>query len=147
MLFGLVFLILTPLQVSSVTDGFENLSGRTFPYIISGMIILLGGTLTLLCYLKLRRVPREESRAAQSGGIRKVAVYVGAITLYALGMGFIGYVVSTAAMLVYAMWVTGARAKRVIAATINPIVKLIEDIRDMYVPLNPEYLAHEKQRG
>ena len=37
--------------------------------------------------------------------------------------------------------------ERVISATVEPIVKLLEDIKDMPVELNPEFVAHEKVRG
>ena len=37
--------------------------------------------------------------------------------------------------------------ERVIKATVEPIVKLMEDIKDMPVELNPEFVQHEKVRG
>lgn len=37
--------------------------------------------------------------------------------------------------------------ERVIAATVGPIAKLLEDIKDMPVELNPEFVEHQKVRG
>ena len=42
---------------------------------------------------------------------------------------------------------SGAIGERVIRATIDPIVQLIESIKDMPVEMNPNFLAAEKHRG
>lgn len=126
MVFAVVYLIITPFQVSSVTDGFENLTGRTFPYVIGCATLLLGA---MLAYRSFRNASRMQSETgaieAPNGNGRKVAYYITAIALYALGIEFLGYVVATIGMLVYAMWATGARDKRVIAVTVAVVPAFI----------------------
>ena len=121
------YLLMTPVQVSSVTDGFENLTGRTFPYIIGTATLLLGLMLAVRSFSALKRVPKSPDAAGETpgSGARKVAYYTVAIMLYTVCMGTIGYVVSTAGMLAYAMWATGARDKRIIAAAVVVVPPLI----------------------
>ncbi len=108
------YLILIPSQTLPEHDGFASISSRTLPYLIGLTVLLLG---VVLCGVSLRR-----SRRATPGGwplvgrqaALRVLVYTGAIVLYTVGIGYLGYVTSSVAMLLFAMWFSGARKRYII---------------------------------
>ncbi|MCL1940095.1 MAG: tripartite tricarboxylate transporter TctB family protein [Desulfovibrionaceae bacterium] len=132
---GLGYFLAIPWQVSALADGADNISGRTLPYLIAGVISLLGVALVLQAYRRLWALPRpadadRKEGAEQGTGMfsRTMLIYCAVIGLYALGMEYVGYMVSTAAVLLFAMWLHGARGKllmAVMAAVTPPIIYLI----------------------
>lgn len=105
----LAYLGLIPFQVHPDTDGYDNISGRTLPYLVGGALLVLGAALAVTSHRKARRVLADGATGFSRDAARRVLVYVALITLYALGIAWIGYVVSTAAALAFAMWFSGAR--------------------------------------
>lgn len=111
--FSLFFALSTVLTVESRGDG---VTGRTFPWLIAIALFSAGASFSLSTWRKLRQSVRQSDAKPLSGaGFTRIAVYMGTLCLYLLGIQFIGYVVSTVATLTFLMMYTGARNKAVIA--------------------------------
>ncbi len=106
---GLLYLLFIGSQVSPESDGPAGVSGRTLPYIVGALLLLLGGALTVTAWLRSRTSDRAGTVILSRSALLRVLIYIGAITLYAVGISTLGYVVSTAPALLFAMWFSGAR--------------------------------------
>ena len=106
---GIVYLLFIRSQVSAETDGEAGVSGRTLPYFVGVLLLLLGTLLAAASYLRARTARRDGSLIITRAALGRVAIYIGAIVLYALGINYVGYIVSTAAALLFAMIFSGAR--------------------------------------
>lgn len=124
MLGAVLYLVLIPSQVQSEHDGFAHISGRTLPYLIGTTVLVLGALLSVLAARRSRRAPVTDVAPSASGPTLRVAVYTGAIALYAIGIGQLGYVTSSLVMLLFAMWFSGERRWLVllVATIATPLV-------------------------
>jgi len=107
--FALVFLALSQTQVSFETDGFDNISGRTFPYIIGGVQLILGAALMAWNWPALKLANSTKGCTFNKARTRRIAIYAGSILVYTVMIYYIGYLVSTFAALVFALWFSGAK--------------------------------------
>lgn len=105
-LIGVLYALCIFGQVSDYSEG-HNVSGRTLPAILSGVIMLAGLSLAVLSR-RARRNDAPEDDAMPPAARRRVAAYVGLVAAYALGLTYVGFIVSTAAALWLAMRLSGA---------------------------------------
>lgn len=137
-----IYLALIPSQVQPLDDGLVLISGRTLPYLVGATMLLLG---VVLCVASLHR-----ARIATPGGAAlvgrkpaRVLAYALAIVLYTLGIGHLGYVTTSVAMLVFAMWFSGLRRPLVlvVAGIATPMVLygLFHALMQIPLPDTPLY--------
>lgn len=91
--------ILTVKSSSNITD-----SGRTFPYIITGLLFIISLTLVLNGIKKINKVPcnqRTYMKLMQNDQAVRIIIYVIALSLYIFGFIYVGYIVSTTLYLVF----------------------------------------------
>jgi hypothetical protein len=118
---GLVYLLLIPGQISPMLDGgLNNVSGRTLPFLLGLLFCILSSLLALrswarFCALRRQGLLRSHANRLFSG---KIVAYGAVIALYIECMEYIGFVVSSMALLAFAMWLTGARNKLVVALSV-----------------------------
>lgn len=108
-LIGLCYILITPYQVSDESDGFENITGRSFPYLIGGVLSLLGGCLAARSMKRVSHAHDGTPIRIDPDKLRRVVTYSLAMIAYALLFTFIGYISSTLIALVFAMWFSGAK--------------------------------------
>ena len=93
-------------------QSFTGISGRAFPYVINGLLAVLGLALTLDSFLQLRKAAADNSSGDRPGdagtnwkNLSRIGVYFLLVCLYVTGISYIGFVVSrlvfTAAILVF----------------------------------------------
>ncbi len=109
LLFSIVYFFLARTQVVGQTDGFRHVSGRTFPYILSGTLFILSIVSIILNYFQLRSTVSNEKIAIEFDRIKRAALYIFSIALYTVGIMYVGYTVSTFAFIIFAMWFSGTR--------------------------------------
>ena len=119
-----LYLILIPWQVQPDHDGFARISGRTVPYLIGATMLVLGALLCGLAARRARHMAPGGKRLFERDPVVRVAVYTGAIALYTVGIEQVGYMTSSAVMLLFAMWFSGARNRLVVLASVlvTPVV-------------------------
>ncbi len=118
---GLLYLLFISSQVSPESDGPAGVSGRTLPYIVGATLLGLGALLAGASWQRMRTASRAGSVLPTRAALLRVSIYAGAIALYALGISTLGYVVSTAPALLFAMLFSGAR-KRITLLLVTLIV-------------------------
>lgn len=109
LLFAVVYLWFSESQVSPDGDGYDNITGRTFPYIIGGFLGFLGVGGIIRNLRRLRTAGPSDEGVLGGERAKRVLIYTGAIIAYALGIEYLGYMVSTYIMLAFGMWFSGAR--------------------------------------
>lgn len=93
-------------------QSFTGISGRAFPYVINGLLAVLGLALTLDSFPQLRKAAADDSSGDRPGdagtnwkNLSRIGVYFLLVCLYVTGISYIGFVVSTlvftAAILVF----------------------------------------------
>lgn len=126
--FGLfyAFSTLVTVEVSSMK---AVISGRTFPYIIAGMLVVLGAAMTVVSVAHTKVLNKLAAKGIEAPHLKaetenapigkyqlaRLASYFGLLVLYLLGMEYVGYMVSSAVMMLASMWIFGARNKVVMA--------------------------------
>lgn len=138
---GAVYLLLIAGQVSAETDGEQGVSGRTLPHVVGWLIVALGALLAAASGWRARSARRSGSVLITGAALRRVVIYIGVIALYAWGIATIGYVVSTAAALLFAMLFSGARNRLalLLMTALTPLLMYGLFHRLMQIPL-PEAL-------
>ncbi|SHN59785.1 tripartite tricarboxylate transporter TctB family protein [Desulfovibrio litoralis] len=90
---------------------------RTFPYFIAAGLFILGTCLfySSLKQLKLNEFTLEDTLNLSFKQIQAVSLYLLILVLYCLGIMYIGYIVSSALVLLVLMLFYGARNKLIIS--------------------------------
>lgn len=109
LLLGLAYLGAIPSQVSPETDGAAGVSGRTLPYLIGGILALLGAALTAKSlWRRTAAFKRSRDPGSRERALRATQM-VGIVAGYWLGVTTVGYVIASAVALLVAMRFSGAR--------------------------------------
>ena len=138
---GVGYALCIPWQVSDFSEGY-NISGRTFPYIISGIMVLIGLGLTVTAWKKLKTAYQHEFCVPFSRETRiRICAYIALIAAYILGICYVGFAVSTVLACYTAMWLSGARNKKIILlislVTTASIYVLFTIVMEVYFPETP----------
>lgn len=104
---GLAYALCIPYEVSDYSEG-HNVSGRTLPAILAGLLMLAGAGLAVQSWARRRKAPAPETAPADGAARRRMAAYVCLVAGYALGLTYIGFLTSTALALWLAMRLSGA---------------------------------------
>lgn len=107
--FALVYLLLADSQIDPETDGYDNISGRTFPYIIGAAIFLISCVTVFRSWQRSRTAVADQQSTWDMARLKRAAAYALIIVLYCLAMTHVGYIVSTFVALVVCMWFSGAK--------------------------------------
>lgn len=110
-IFGAAVALIIPHQVSGMNAHWTN-SPRLLPFIIAGLIVLLGACLVFSGVNKQRRV-REEDQETYSLNFEQfkmVASIVVLLSVYVILLPIIGYIPSTMLMLAVMMLVCGQKS-------------------------------------
>lgn len=106
---GLAYALCIPYEVSDYSEG-HNVSGRTLPAILAGLLMLAGAGLAVQSWARRHTVPAAEKPSAPADGAarRRMAAYVCLVAGYALGLTYVGFITSTTLALWLAMRLSGA---------------------------------------
>ena len=138
---GAGYALCIPWQVSDFSEGY-NISGRTFPYIISALMVLIGMGITMTSWKKMKQAAQEEGQSAlPKEVIRKIVGYVALISAYILGITHVGFIISTVVTCFLAMLLSGAKNKKLMALlsliTAASIYVLFTIVMEVYFPETP----------
>lgn len=101
---GALFICI-PLTISDMSS--TGVSGRAFPYVINTFLGILGVALTLSS-LKGRPEKKEVPRLSRAQ-IKDIILWLGIVCLYALGISYVGFLVSTFFAVFACLWFLGMR--------------------------------------
>ena len=93
-------------------SSFTGISGRVFPYVIDAFLLILG---IALCWDSRSRLSDCENGECLDTGaltgkqILDIVTWFGMVALYILGISYIGFMVSTFAILAASLWFLGLR--------------------------------------
>lgn len=107
--FAIAYLGAIRYQVVPDSDGYDNISGRTLPYLIGATILMLGLLLSASSWRAASKAQPGGTVIVTRDRVLRAVAYAGAITLYAVGIEHIGYIITTAAALLFAMIFSGVR--------------------------------------
>ena len=102
-------------------------SGRTFPYIITGVLLCLAILHIANCILTIRKIPKDKRvyvYLMNKHQFLRLVLYLGALAIYVLGFMYVGYIVSTAIYLVFLLLFMKAKNKLavILLTAITPFV-------------------------
>ncbi len=122
LLLGLAYALCIPHQVSDYSEG-HNVSGRTLPAILAGLLMLAGAGLAVQSWLARRGSLSSGNRDGAAtplsrAAMLRMAAYVCLVAGYALGLTYAGFITSTAAAIWLAMRLSGA-GRPVLTAAIS----------------------------
>jgi len=140
-----VFILLTiPAEISDWADPY-GITGRTFPYAVSFLLLLLGIILAVRSGVThiFKKTTREntaddESEEALSKmQVKRVSIYSAAIGLYILGIIYVGFLVSSTAMIIFSVLFGGYwnKISLPLVAVITPLVIYAIFVTVMGTPL------------
>lgn len=118
----LLILVIIPWQIKAVdTDWFNT--PRFFPYLISGLMVLLG-VLLLISGIKKKDMEGQETYSVTKNGLFSVVITLLMICIYVGALHFIPYLPCTIVALAVLMWFFGQRdlRKLIPIAVILPII-------------------------
>ena len=113
-LFGMAYILLTVTQVAAPEESDTIISPRSMPYLIGGVLTLLGLTLFWDANRQIRQactsMHAEDALPLINGLEGKRALVLGcSLVAYCFGMLFLGFLVSTAAMTLAILMLYGVR--------------------------------------
>ena len=122
LLMGLAYAFCIPHQVSDYSEG-HDVSGRTRPAILAGLLMLAGAGLTIQSWLARRGGPssgngEETATPLSRAALWRMAAYVCLVAGYTLGLTYVGFIASTAVAIWLAMRLSGA-GRPVLTAAIS----------------------------
>lgn len=125
MAFSIFYGISTILTVKVLGDSLD--SGRIFPYIISGIMFCLSVILVTNCIKNIQKIPPQQRiyfHLMHKPQILRLIAYLTAISIYIIGLIYVGYIVSTLLYLVFLLLFMNSKSKLAIAliSIITPIV-------------------------
>lgn len=95
--------------------GSAAISGRTFPLIVAAIILILGICQVNGTVRKLKRFPPTATRRYyplfECKQILSMATYMGALSLYILGIEYLGFIVSTVVIVLFLLKFSLAKSK------------------------------------
>lgn len=108
--FSLIFAVAI-LSIEVVIQG-SAVTGRTFPWLIAFFTFILGLSLTASSCKELHRFQGErEEFSCDMQKLKKISIYFVLICLYAVGISYLGYVVSTAIFVAVLLFFFGFQKK------------------------------------
>ena len=118
----LLIVAIIPWQIASVQTEWYN-APRFFPYVISGLMVLLG-VLLFISGVKKKNMEDQETYSSSKNGLMSVVVTLLLICIYVGALHFIPYLPCTIVALGALMWFFGQRdlRKLIPIAVILPVI-------------------------
>lgn len=125
MTFAIFYGISTIVTVKTSSDPLD--SGRTFPYIITGILLCLSMILILNCIKNIYKTPnfkRKYTCLMNKYEVLRLITYLGALSAYVIGFIYVGYIVSTTIYLSFLLFFMNSK-NRLAAALITIITPFV----------------------
>lgn len=103
------------------TDGQDGITGQTFPFIITFILLALSFILLYKTVKSLKTIPEDQrvyTKAVTSYETMRILQFITALVLYVVGFIYIGFIVSTMAFLAYMMYFMHAPNKKIAGAIV-----------------------------
>jgi len=106
-----IYLFLIRYQVQPDSDGYDNVSGRTLPYLVGFFLLFFGSLLALISARRggQRKNISELTAIASNPAAKRVLIYLFLTILYLLGISYLGYVVSSIVALIILILFNGEK--------------------------------------
>ena len=136
---AIIYGIITPFQASSYTEG-NSISGRALPLFIAMLLGFLGTLHSYSNWKLFQSLPADETVQEPLSPlfIKRVVLYLLASCVYVAGIEYIGFIVTSFAVLPCLILLSGGRNKKALIATtvITPLVLygIFTLIMEIYLP-------------
>lgn len=104
------------------TEGETGITGQTFPFIITAILLVLSCLLLVGTIRKLRTIPQEEriyTPCVSNQEFSRILQFLVALVLYVLGFMYLGFIVSTAAFLAWMLYFMHASNLKIAAGIVG----------------------------
>lgn len=103
------------------TDGESGVTGRTFPFIITSILLILSCILIYVTTKRIRQIPEDDriyEECVTNYEMTRIIQFIIALIVYVLGFIYIGFIVSTTLFLAYMMYYMHAPNKKIAGAIV-----------------------------